>query len=432
MEYIISLVLTFLQLLIFIEIDNLFLDKSDCFKTRKPIFALIIFAAFTVFYIFDLELLSAVFGLFICAAFLAFLYNGDVKSKFKIFIVSNIIVHVSSFLFILLLSVIIGNPYMGSSNEDTFFGILDILATMILYLLLYLLSIKIKFARTLRFSLLKYALALIVFNVLALICTTRYLLSLQKNIAGIDELVLFVLAGATILIVVVILLMRALQADMEKQYDTQLLTSTYKTQLEFYKDMETTMSELRRLRHDMKNHFIAIQGYLNDNEIELAKEYLKKISPEHSSTDLILVPNNPLLSALLSKYKFKCDEHNIPFTYQVALGKVTISAPDLAVIVGNILDNAFEASLKAKPEEAFINIVISSKLKCILIHCRNHYSEQLTRVGSFFKTSKGDALNHGIGLKSVSRVVDSLNGTMKISADNHIFDILLYIHNSII
>ena len=427
--YITSLLLTFIQYIIAVEVSNLYLKKADNYPVGKYIFMFIIIIQHTVLYFLDLGSINVVLTHIIFMAVLIFLYTGELRDRIKAFILSFILIDFISTLLILILSSVIGNPFINSKNEDTFFLLLNILANIIIYIFISYRALKLRTETSTNFSFLKYILFLVALNIAILFIFTRYLLRHNQSSNDFEQLTLFVFAGTTVFTVIMVLLMQAIQKHIQEQYETQLKLTMYETQYEFYDQMNTTLTDLRRLRHDMKNHNTAVLGYLDKGLVDDARDYLRKLAPTYSSTDLVLVPDSILLSSILSKHKARCDENNIPFTYHITLTKIEVSAPDLAVIIGNILDNAFESSLKDKPEDAFIHMEITSKENCIYILCRNHYTEALTRLKGLFKTSKKDSVNHGLGLQNVQDVVESLEGSMDIRTAKNIFEIFLYIRN---
>ena len=99
-----------------------------------------------------------------------------------------------------------------------------------------------------------------------------------------------------------------------------------------------------------------------------------------------------------------------------------INDEDIAVLFGNIFDNAIEAAEKI--EDKFISLEIQKQGAYISIYMENSFD------GLFdpeLKSRKGEKHEHGIGMRNVRRIVEEYNGMMKCFAEENIFccDILL-------
>ena len=92
-----------------------------------------------------------------------------------------------------------------------------------------------------------------------------------------------------------------------------------------------------------------------------------------------------------------------------------------------MLDNAIEATEKLEDEEEkqiFIKLIYQKKR--LFIEIRNPYRGSLKkgRSGDYL-SGKKDQENHGIGLKSVRKVVEKYDGTLDIHTENQQFQITI-------
>ena len=91
------------------------------------------------------------------------------------------------------------------------------------------------------------------------------------------------------------------------------------------------------------------------------------------------------------------------------------------------MDNAIEATEKLEVEKDIFVSLMYRKEK-LLIKVRNPYTGDLKkdRVGNYISEKK-DRENHGIGLKSVRKVVEKYEGVMEIHTEDQIFEICVII-----
>ena len=100
---------------------------------------------------------------------------------------------------------------------------------------------------------------------------------------------------------------------------------------------------------------------------------------------------------------------------------------DIYALLGNILDNAMEASEKRKKdEERVVSISTLSKEGFIRIHGENFFDGDLIYESNVLKTTKQNKLYHGFGVKSIKLIAEKYHGDASIStkAGKLILDIL--------
>ena len=90
---------------------------------------------------------------------------------------------------------------------------------------------------------------------------------------------------------------------------------------------------------------------------------------------------------------------------------------DIYALLGNILDNAIEASEKRKKdEERVVSISTISKEGFIRIHEENFFDGDLIYENNVLKTTKQNKLYHGFGVKSIKLIAEKYHGDVSISA----------------
>ena len=207
---------------------------------------------------------------------------------------------------------------------------------------------------------------------------------------------------------------------MNRIYLEQEKSGRYHAQIAVYKMMAEQYRQSERLRHDMKNHIIALSALSRHKKWEKIDDYLKKMEGIVLDTGGDLT-GNKTVDALLYQKRKQAEEEKIKWECDVQMPKTCcINEFDLCVLLGNILDNALEACGRMQQEECrFIKIQAKAVKKCFLIEVKN----SIDRTEMFAKgfTRKGDSQEHGIGLLNVGDVVHGYHGVMNVEAKNGIF-----------
>ena len=231
---------------------------------------------------------------------------------------------------------------------------------------------------------------------------------------------IFSLAGFLVLELLLMAATGFFVFGMNRIYLEQEKSGQYHAQIAVYKMLAEQHRQSERLRHDMKNHILALSALSGNKEWEKIDDYLK--SMEGIALDAGgNMTGNKVVDALLYQKRKQAEEENIKWECDVQVPKgCCINEFDLCVLFGNILDNALEACGRMQRGECdFINIQAKTVKKCFLLEVKNSMDMAEKCAEGF--TNKGNSQEHGIGLLNVSDVVHKYNGVVNTEAENGIF-----------
>lgn len=210
-------------------------------------------------------------------------------------------------------------------------------------------------------------------------------------------------------------------------YDRKMMNfekAQYAYQLELCnKEMDErkiTMDEIRRVRHDMKNHMIYLQK-LVENDPEKAQAYIGDFL-SNSVTKEVSQTGNLVIDALINYKYLLATQKDIEMLVDVHIPeKLDYEAADLCIILGNLLDNAIEAAEKCDQEKK-IKLKMAYVKRNFIIEIENTFCGDVNKgVNGMYKTNKADTKKHGIGLQSVQRSIEKYKGTLEteITEESH-------------
>ena len=193
---------------------------------------------------------------------------------------------------------------------------------------------------------------------------------------------------------------------------------------ENYKLLQENEEELRSLRHDIKNHILMIEEYLNKSNTETAIEHIKGISKTLDAISTVIYTSNPSIDAAVNIGGRKARVAGIDYKVQV-LGnaEVKVEAVDICRLLSNAIDNAIEAAQETKEKYIFMEIKISEEN--IIIHIENSTQKEKSSL----LTSKKDRKNHGFGMIGIKKVVNKQNGVMNYNLNNGVFSLNIMLKN---
>lgn len=212
-----------------------------------------------------------------------------------------------------------------------------------------------------------------------------------------------------------------------KQYykqKSEIIGTQIEQQLKYYKQLSENSIKLREFKHDYKNQIIALQTYLDNNEIDKAKEYISK-SSEHLSDKTAFMTGNYILDSLLSEKKSVAENNNIKIEFRGNFPTDGIDPTDICVIFGNALDNAIEACKKLDTAIESKSITISCTPHNQLIHItiKNPVAKTPVIYNNSIKTTKQNSDEHGIGLYSIKKTTEKYYGDFNIQCVDNVFSL---------
>lgn len=224
---------------------------------------------------------------------------------------------------------------------------------------------------------------------------------------------------------------------MSRIYLEQEKSSQYLSQIAAYKMLDEQYSQSERLRHDMKNHVIALSGLLKNRELEKMDDYLENMKDSGNLGNCEEVTGSRVVDALLYQKRKVAEQRNIAWECDVQISEICrINEFDLCVLFGNLLDNALQAcerlqcSNSGNDSDYFIDIQAKAVKKYFLLEVKN--STNAADVPEIGYTCKNNVAEHGIGLLNVKDVVYKYNGAINMNLENGIFviSILLPLNNA--
>lgn len=187
-----------------------------------------------------------------------------------------------------------------------------------------------------------------------------------------------------------------------------------------YEEIKNIYLDMRGWRHDYHNHIQTIKAYLTFNEIESANQYLNTLDKSLDEVDSYVKSGNLILDAILNSKISLAKKKNIKIVCKADVSNtISLRDVDLCVILGNLLDNAIEASELIPIEDRFIRIYITILKKQLYISIQNSAREDLTfNEKNYISTKRG---NHGFGMKRVKILVEKYNGYLNLQNESGIF-----------
>ena len=188
-----------------------------------------------------------------------------------------------------------------------------------------------------------------------------------------------------------------------------------------YKEVENMYTQMRGWRHDYRNHIQTMKVLASNWDMEGIKEYLNKLDTDLNTVDIAIKTGNAMADAIINSKVSLARSRDIDVSIDAHIPiKLKMSELDLCCILGNLFDNAIEASMPLPKEKRLIRVYMDMKGTQLYISFTNFTStKKLTKLGNSFATTKGEG--HGFGLVRIDNIVDRLDGYLSRNSEDGAF-----------
>lgn len=130
----------------------------------------------------------------------------------------------------------------------------------------------------------------------------------------------------------------------EEKIRTVFMNGIYENIEQYIKYYQQDEERIRKLKHDMKNHFIIIRALKGDENIH---QYIDKIYPELDNLKILNMnqSGNIYIDAIVNSKRLQYPD--IKFICQYSLSEIKMNDVDLSMLLFNLIDNACQAAEKA-------------------------------------------------------------------------------------
>lgn len=187
-----------------------------------------------------------------------------------------------------------------------------------------------------------------------------------------------------------------------------------------YENLCSAIEEARQARHDIRHHFLQLSSLAEKGDLEKIKEYLSNANSKIPDYNLHFCENQAA-DSVISHYAALAKRENIPFQANAALpAHISIDQIDMCLVLSNLLENALEASLKAKPFNRSIHAEVYLHHKhLLLIQVENTFEGKIQEKNHIFQSSKRPG--NGVGIQSVRHIAEKNGGDSSFTYENGVF-----------
>ena len=188
-----------------------------------------------------------------------------------------------------------------------------------------------------------------------------------------------------------------------------------------YQEVENMYRQIRGWRHDYRNHIQTMKVHAANGDMDAIKAYLDELDTDLNTVDTVVKTGNAMADAILNSKISLAQSRNISVHCDAHIPvKLSMSELDLCCIIGNLFDNAIDASMKLPEKDRLIRVYMDMKGTQLYISFTNFTADKkLSKIGGRFHTTKGDG--HGFGLVRIDNIIERLDGYLSRNSEDGAF-----------
>lgn len=189
---------------------------------------------------------------------------------------------------------------------------------------------------------------------------------------------------------------------------------------QYYQNLRREQNQVRTLRHDLRNHLAALQGLLEDSQSAKALDYVNQLEASPAFAGSRRLCAHEAANAVLAAKLEEMERLGLQPDIQAALPEqLSISDVDLCALLGNALDNAMEAAVKARDKQISLRCRVEKGVLMLKV------SNALTgEEKDDLRSTKADRARHGFGLPGMREIAGRYGGSLEAGPRDGRFELL--------
>lgn len=209
-----------------------------------------------------------------------------------------------------------------------------------------------------------------------------------------------------------------------------VLDAIYHSEQEYFDMILRSCEDTQRFYHDMRHHGMAIRSYAEQGAYDELNEYLKNYLGELARVEApVVLCGNQLIDGISWYWRQRFEAAGQGLSCDIRLEELFVRDIDMAIVLGNLLENAFEAVERLLPAGAeATELKLVSKGEMIFLSVTNPCLRDAEEED--YRASEEDCSRFGTGLNNVRRIVKKYQGYMRLTKKDGIFTAKLVLRNA--
>lgn len=355
-------------------------------------------------------------------------FNGTILQKLFISVFQlACIVLVSNFIVNLVTSAVKA-PLTQVYSESGWIRLLTVILVQITDFYLFQILIRIFRNKDVHLRKTEWILLLSTFLLSTIIIVLIQLAQLKNNLTTSTRILLLF---ADVCIVIINIIAIKIITLLNQQYHTKMENKLLHTKLQYQAQYTTAVQQqeesVKKQRHDIKNTMTVLNKLAEQEDINGIRKYIQQYIEHYHNEISFVHTNHTIVDAIINTKLSYANEMGINTVCLIDSNLPEISDTDYCSLLGNMLDNAIEASQNNIESPEIILEMVSTNTQ-LRIRVKNKIQESILNNNPYLRTTKSVSSHHGYGISILKEISSRYGGSTDFFEEDSYFiaQIVLY------
>ena len=188
-------------------------------------------------------------------------------------------------------------------------------------------------------------------------------------------------------------------------------------------ELQELYNKNRENIHEIYHKNLYVYHCLKENKVREAEASLRVFIKECEDAQRKVWTGLPFFDFLINYKKEEMDRKHINFQLELDVYEYPFEDVELGILLGNLLDNAIEASEKCAEGERYIRMKVRNFHRIFILCLSNSSVKKPECKEGKFITDKQERSAHGMGVKQVERIINKYGGDIEFRYDSEHFEV---------
>ncbi len=218
-----------------------------------------------------------------------------------------------------------------------------------------------------------------------------------------------------------ILLIVVLKALFDESHQKQILELNYTHLKRYYVQLKEMYEEKRNEMRDVEQSNDMLIAMLKDNKIIEVTQYLNDEKQIAIAGQKNKFTGIDIIDLILDCKIREAKQYKIDVVVDIDAFFCPLEEIDMCVVLGNLLDNAIDATKELPLEMRIIRVRVMTPNSVFILEISNRYAGERKKVDGYYRTTKKNRGVHGLGIESVEWIMNQYGGWLDLKDEKNCF-----------
>lgn len=240
---------------------------------------------------------------------------------------------------------------------------------------------------------------------------------------------IFIIVPAMLFMLIVLMLMEEINKNQQLNSGLNQLEALYNKEKNYHQQLLQHKEHEKNLQEKLAQNIATLEQLLEKQDYASLEQHFDRLLASSERLQRIVLSGNQVIDAVVAYWRMRCVEQNVTWQSEINIEEINVDDMDLAIVLGNALENAYTATIAPQVAKPCIKLKIITKSGFLLISLTNSFNGNLVyKDGAYFSAKRGFA-KPGTGLANIRLLAERYHGYLKIDSTDEQFTLRLALGN---